>query len=72
MTGEIWTYNATKPNDGLLKTRPVLVIGSDENNGLKYIDIHYIIISSSTECGKYDIFLDEKTAKKIGLVNVLL
>lgn len=67
MVGEIWTYSATKPNDGLLKTRPVLVIGNDGDNGLKYVDIHYVIISSSADCGKYDIKLDEPTAKLIGL-----
>lgn len=67
MIGEIWTYSATKPNDGLLKTRPVLVIGDDGDNGLKYVDIHYVIISSSADCGKYDIKLDESTSKQIGL-----
>lgn len=68
MTGEIWTYVAVKPNDGNEKVRPVLVIGNDANNNLQYVDIHYVIISSSTECGDYDVFIDEEQAKKIGLV----
>lgn len=67
MIGEIWTYSATKPNDGLLKTRPVLVIGNDGNNNLKYVDIHYVIILSSADCGKYDVKLNDTMAKKIGL-----
>lgn len=67
MVGEIWTYIATKSNDGNLKTRPVLVIGDDSNNGLKFVDIHYVIISSSSECGLYDIELKEDVAKKVGL-----
>lgn len=67
MMGEVWTYNATKPNDGLLKTRPVLIIGNDSANGLKYVDIHYVIISSSADCGSYDIVLDDSTAKQVGL-----
>lgn len=67
MIGEIWTYCATKPSDGLLKTRPILVIGNDEDNGLKYVDIHYVIISSSADCGKYDIQIDKKVASTIGL-----
>ena len=67
MTGEIWTYVATKPSDSLQKVRPILIIGDDINNGLKFIDIHYVIISSSADCGKYDIELDEKLAIEIGL-----
>ena len=67
MIGEIWTYVAIKPNDGISKIRPVLVIGDDSNNQLKYVDIHYVIISSSAECGKYDVELDESLAKEIGL-----
>lgn len=67
MTGEIWTYVAIKPNDGIEKVRPVLVIGNDANNNLQYVDIHYVIISSSAECGDYDVFIDEEKAKKIGL-----
>lgn len=34
MVGEIWTYIATKPNNGLTKVRPVLIIGDDKNNKL--------------------------------------
>lgn len=67
MIGEIWTYVATKPSDSLTKVRPILIIGNDKENGLKFVDIHYVIISSSANCGKYDIELDEKIAKSIGL-----
>lgn len=67
MIGEIWTYQATKPSDNLQKTRPVLIIGDDKENGLKFIDINYVIISSSAPCGKYDVRIEEKTAIKIGL-----
>lgn len=67
MVGEVWTYVATKPNDSLKKVRPILVIGNDNDNGLKFVDIHYVIISSSADCGKYDIELDDSTAKNIGL-----
>ena len=67
MIGEIWTYRATKPSDDLEKARPVLVIGSDANNGLQFIDINYVIVSSSAECGNYDVMIDEESAKKIGL-----
>ncbi len=49
MQGEIWTYVASKPNNGKLKVRPVLVIGDDANNNLQYVDIHYVIISSSAD-----------------------
>lgn len=67
MIGEIWTYNATKPNDGLLKTRPILIIGNDTDNGLRYVDVHYVLISSSADCGKYDVLIDDTSAKQIGL-----
>ena len=67
MLGEIWTYNATKPSDGAQKLRPVLIIGSDGENGLHFVDINYIIISASAECGIYDIESDEETAHSIGL-----
>lgn len=67
MIGEIWTYVAIKPNDGTSKIRPVLIIGNDSNNQLQYVDIHYVIISSSASCGIYDVLLDEKIAKQIGL-----
>lgn len=67
MIGEIWTYVATKPNDGTLKVRPVLIVGDDSDNLLKYVDIHYVIISSSALCGKYDIELSEEIVLKIGL-----
>lgn len=67
MIGEVWTYIATKPNDGLEKVRPVLIIGNDTNNNLQYVDIHYVIISASADCGLYDVELNEKVAKLIGL-----
>jgi len=67
MIGEIWTYKATKPSDNLEKIRPVLIIGSDKDNGLQFVDINYVIVSSSAQCGKYDVEIDEETAFKIGL-----
>lgn len=67
MIGEIWTYVAIKPNDGTPKVRPVLIIGNDSNNQLQYVDIHYVIISSSASCGVYDILLEEPLAKELGL-----
>lgn len=67
MIGEIWTYKATKPSDNLEKVRPVLVIGDDRNNELKFVDINYVIISSSALCGKYDVTINEKRAIEIGL-----
>lgn len=67
MVGEIWTHVAAKPNDNMVKIRPVLVIGNDNANELKFVDIHYVIISSSSECGKYDIELNDDIAIKIGL-----
>ena len=68
MQGEIWTYVATKPNNsGEAKVRPVLVIGDDSNNQLQYVDIHYVIISSSAECGIYDVLLDKRLANELGL-----
>ena len=67
MLGEVWTYISNKPSDNLKKVRPILIIGNDSSNNLKFVDIHYVIISSSADCGKYDIYLNEVTAKKIGL-----
>lgn len=67
MTGEIWTYIATKPNDNTVKVRPVLIIGDDGNNQLQFVDLHYVIISSSADCGVYDVELDEIVAKSVGL-----
>lgn len=67
MIGEIWTYKATKPSDNLEKVRPVLVIGNDAENGLQFIDINYVIISSSASCGRYDVELKGDVAKEIGL-----
>lgn len=69
MIGEIWTYKATKPSDNLEKARPVLIIGNDANNGLQFIDINYVIVSSSADCGQYDVRINEQMAKKIGLNN---
>lgn len=67
MIGEIWTYIANKPSDSLKKVRPVLIIGNDTNNNLQYVDIHYVIISASADCGLYDVELDENIAQAIGL-----
>lgn len=67
MIGEVWTYKATKPSDNLEKARPVLIVGDDEDNGLRFVDIHYVIISSSASCGKYDVEINETLAKSIGL-----
>lgn len=67
MIGEVWTYKATKPNDNLEKVRPVLIIGDDKENGLKFIDINYVIISSSALCGKYDVIIKEDKALEMGL-----
>ncbi len=67
MIGEIWTYIASKPNNNLCqKIRPVLIVGDDANNQWKYVDIHYVLISSSTDCGMYDVKLDDGVAKSIG------
>lgn len=35
---------------------------------MKFVDITYVIISSSAQCGKYDVELDEKLANSIGLI----
>lgn len=67
MVGEIWTYKATKPSDDLEKIRPVLIIGNDSSNIIQFIDIHYVIISSSAECGLYDVELSLCEAQKVGL-----
>ena len=67
MIGEIWTFKATNPNDNIEKSRPILIIGDDGKNNLKYVDIHYVIISSSADCGKYDVELSEKEARELGL-----
>lgn len=67
MIGEVWTYKATKPSDNLEKVRPVLIIGDDKENELQFVDINYVIISSSASCGKYDVEVNEKDAELIGL-----
>ena len=67
MIGEIWTYVAIKPNSNDQKIRPILIIGDDANNQLCYVDIHYVIISSSSDCGIYDVKIEEKLAHNIGL-----
>lgn len=69
MIGEIWTYKAIKPNNNIEKVRPILIIGNDQDNGLKFVDINYVIISSSALCGKYDVIIKENIAKQIGLTN---
>ena len=67
MIGKIWTYVAIKPNNNDKKIRPILIIGDDANNQLCYVDIHYVIISSSSEYGQYDIKMEENLARQIGL-----
>lgn len=44
-----------------------MIIGNDGNNQLQFVDLHYVIISSSADCGIYDVELDDATAKSIGL-----
>lgn len=67
MVGEVWTYKATKPNDDKEKVRPILVIGDDGDNELQFVDIAYVIISSSASCGKYDVEINDSFARAIGL-----
>ena len=66
MIGEIWTYAATKSSGGTPKVRPILIIGNDANNQLQYVDIHYVIVSSS-DCGVYDVKIEQNVATSIGL-----
>jgi mRNA-degrading endonuclease toxin of MazEF toxin-antitoxin module len=67
MIGEIWYYKAKLPNSNEYKARPILIIGTDEINNLLYIDIHYVLISSSADKGDFDVSIDSITAKEIGL-----
>ena len=67
MIGEIWTYAATKSSGGTPKVRPILIIGNDANNQLQYVDIHYVIVSSSSDCGVYDVKIEQNVATSIGL-----
>jgi mRNA-degrading endonuclease toxin of MazEF toxin-antitoxin module len=64
---EIWYYKAVLPNNGGIKPRPVLVIGDDGANELRIVDVHYCLVTSSGECGKFDVLIDEPAAKQIGL-----
>ena len=64
---EIWYYNAPLPNSGGAKLRPVLIIGSDAENQLNIVDVHYCMLSASSKKGKYDVEIDETTAKAMGL-----
>ena len=68
MIGEIWYYKAKLPNSDEYKVRPVLVIGNDANNNLLYADIDYVIISSSSPVGIYDVVIEENIAKSINLI----
>ena len=67
MIFELWYYNATPPNNGGIKRRPVLVIGDDGENGLCIVDIHYCLVSATSQKGKYDVVIDETTAQSLGL-----
>ena len=65
---EIWTYSAPKPsNNSSIKARPVLVIGDDSCNNISIVDITYVLISSSAECGEFDVEISENVAQSIGL-----
>ena len=68
MIFELWYYKAKLPNSGGTKRRPVLVIGDDGDNGLSIVDIHYCIVSASSQKGVFDVQIDEETAKKLGLL----
>jgi len=67
MIFEIWYYTAKLPNSLETKARPILIIGDDSENKLRIVDIHYCIVSSTAPKGNYDIQIDEKTAKNLGL-----
>jgi len=64
---EIWRYKAKLPNSVEVKLRPVLVIGNDAENKPKIVDIHYCIVSATAPKGEYDIEIEEKRAKELGL-----
>ena len=68
MIFELWYYKAKLPNSAGTKGRPVLVIGDDGDNGLSIVDIHYCIISASSQKGVFDVKIDEATAKTLGLL----
>ncbi|MDR2559343.1 MAG: type II toxin-antitoxin system PemK/MazF family toxin [Oscillospiraceae bacterium] len=67
MIFEIWYYKAILPNGGGTKARPVLIIGNDSENNLSIVDIHYCLVSASSQKGEYDINIDEEQAKELGL-----
>jgi len=64
---ELWYYNAMLPNNGGIKRRPVLIIGDDGENGLSIVDIHYCLVSSSSQKGTFDVTIDAITAQNLGL-----
>ena len=67
MLGELWTYKITEAGGYLEKTRPVLIIGRDEDDELQFVEITYVEGPLSELCGIYDIEIDEETAHSIGL-----
>ena len=67
MLGEIWNCEVNKPSGTLEKLCPVLVIGSDEDHELQFVEINYVVGSLSEVCGIYDVEIDEETAHSIGL-----
>ena len=67
MIFELWYYNATLPNSGGIKRRPVLIIGDDGENGLSIVDIHYCLVSATSQKGNFDVIIDETTAQSLGL-----
>jgi len=65
---EIWYYKAALPNSGGTKPRPVLIIGDDGENKLSMVDVHYCLISSSSQAGEYDVEIRGERAYELGLL----
>ena len=68
MIFEVWYYRTDPSNDSDTKPELILVIGSDVN----VTSIHYCTISISSEQEKYDVVIDEKEAKTIGIAKTLV
>jgi len=64
---EIWYYKAILPNSGGIKARPILIIGDDSKNNLSIVDIHYCLVSASSQKGDYDVEISEEKARELGL-----
>ena len=67
MIFEFWYYRATLPNSGEVKPRPVLIFGDDKENNLRIVDVHYCLVSSSSQKGAFDIEIDDQKSKELGL-----